>query len=360
MYSPPEEYPRCTSNYELPIFFSDQLQVPFEFNCTTEEGNPVVNIFLYYETDGKQKQVHSTDLIITEQQLSKSRSFSTFLDSSFNKSSFICRVIQQLPAPYQSYNKSCSFGPLSTFSVSINPSRYTVNTNKRENITLTCTSNVSGVVLKWTDIPLEDWQYNITKINDSLQLKIFDYGSSANGSITINCRASYGGRNVSEDITIDSIVTGCLGTPIPCSTLPYLILVIIVIFVLVVIIIVYRKSRRRQRKELRPTAEPTNRPTQNNNNTNDLGLSSSTADEGHSLSPMIAGSSQEDTEMVDNPIYGSKPDESPTQINAQVDSVSYKSISITDMTDNLLYEACNPRVTILQDANDDNYAIVSI
>ncbi|PIK39787.1 hypothetical protein BSL78_23365 [Apostichopus japonicus] len=80
MYSPPEEYPRCISNYELPIVFSDQLQVPFEFNCTTEEGNPAVNIYLYVETDGRQQQVNSTlDLINTEQQLSKSRSFSTYL-----------------------------------------------------------------------------------------------------------------------------------------------------------------------------------------------------------------------------------------------------------------------------------------
>ncbi|XP_071823023.1 uncharacterized protein [Apostichopus japonicus] len=210
IYSPPEEYPRCLSNYELPMFFSDQLQVPFEFNCTTEEGDPAVNISLYVQTDGRQKQVNSTDLIITERQLSKSRSFSTYLDSSSNNSSLICRVIQHLPAPYQSYSKSCSFGPLvilSTFSVSINPSRYTVDTNKRENITLTCTSNVSGVELEWTDIPLKSCQYNITKINDSLQLKIFEYGSSIDGSINFHCSGSYGGRNIFNHASVHFVIS---------------------------------------------------------------------------------------------------------------------------------------------------------
>ncbi|PIK44843.1 hypothetical protein BSL78_18291 [Apostichopus japonicus] len=56
IYSPPEEYPRCTSNYELPIVFSDQLQVPLEFNCTTEEGNTAVNISFYVETEGRQNK----------------------------------------------------------------------------------------------------------------------------------------------------------------------------------------------------------------------------------------------------------------------------------------------------------------
>ncbi|PIK34458.1 hypothetical protein BSL78_28714 [Apostichopus japonicus] len=148
LYSPePNSYPVCTSSFNTSLFF---LREQFHFSCLSGEGNPPIKMTAYvHYVDGKIDRLSLDQTWITTNRSdhSVSLSYLPYLDSKFNHSIFVCHVTQQLPAPYQSYNKSCSFGPLvilPTFSVSIYPSRYRVNTNNnRENITLTCTSNVN-------------------------------------------------------------------------------------------------------------------------------------------------------------------------------------------------------------------------
>ncbi|PIK59171.1 hypothetical protein BSL78_03917 [Apostichopus japonicus] len=137
---------------------------------------------------------------------------------------------------------------LPTFSVSIYPSHYTVTTNSTENITLICTSNVSGVVLEWTNIPLDDVDYNIIRINDSLQLKIFDYGASIDLPITIQCSGSYGGITVSRYATINSESTYEHGLSLG-EVMALIVLVILVIIAIVLVLIGVLKNRRIKAKK---------------------------------------------------------------------------------------------------------------
>ena len=162
----------------------------------------------------KEKKYLKTDPTMNTTNNSLSLSYSSYLDSSFNNATFVCTVTQQLPAPYHNYNHSCSFGPMTllpTFSLSVYPSHYTVNTNTKETITLKCTSNVSDVVLEWTNIPLEDWRYNISRTNGSIELKIFDYDPNVDESITAQCSGFYGVRNLSQIVRIENIYKGGAG-----------------------------------------------------------------------------------------------------------------------------------------------------
>ncbi|PIK42180.1 hypothetical protein BSL78_20959 [Apostichopus japonicus] len=233
--SPSHDYPVCNSSYTNNTFFLDSFQEPFYFSCLSEEANPPVIISLSVN-HGDDEINNKTDGNLTIYKTSEtvSLSYSSYLDSSFNNSTFVCTVTQQLPAPYHSYNKSCSFGPLmllTVFSVWIHPSdHYTVTTESTENITLMCSSNVSGVVLEWTNIPLDDWGFNITRINDSLQLNIFDYGSSIDLPITMQCSGSYGGKTVSRYAIIDYASTD------EYKFLPTIIIAALIVFVTLVII----------------------------------------------------------------------------------------------------------------------------
>ncbi|XP_071840821.1 uncharacterized protein [Apostichopus japonicus] len=237
LYSPePNSYPVCTSSFNTSSFF---LREQFHFSCLSGEGNPPIKMTAYvHYVDGKIDRLSLDQTWITTNQSdhSVSLSYLPYLDSKFNHSIFVCHVTQQLPAPYQSYKKSCSFGPLvilPTFSVSIYPSRYRVNTdNNRENITLTCTSNVSGVVLEWTDIPLEDWQYNISMNNNLLQLKILNYSSDIDGFIIVQCSGSMGGRTISQYATIDTVSTNILQTVLIVSISFVILIIIVVVFIL--------------------------------------------------------------------------------------------------------------------------------
>ncbi|XP_071840236.1 uncharacterized protein [Apostichopus japonicus] len=250
--SPSQDYPVCNSSYTNHTFFLDSFQEPFCFSCLSEEGFPAVNMSLSVNHgDGEINNISDENLTIYETNETVLISYSSYLDSSFNNSTFVCTVTQQLPAPYHSYNKSCSFGPLMlpVFSVSIHPSYYTVTTKNTENIILMCTSNVSGVVLEWTNIPLDDWNYNITRINDSSQLKILDYGSSIDLPITMQCSGSYGGITVSQYATIDIASTDehiILSTLITAVLIVFVILVIIAIVLELIGVLINRKTKKQQ------------------------------------------------------------------------------------------------------------------
>ncbi|XP_071841114.1 uncharacterized protein [Apostichopus japonicus] len=251
--SPSHDYPMCNSSYTSNTFFLDSFQEPFHFSCLSAEGFPAVNISLSVNHgDDEINNISDENLTIYETNETVLLSYSSYLDSTFNNSTFVCTVTQQLPAPYHSYNKSCSFGPLMllpVFSVSIHPSHYTVTTKSTENITLMCTSNVSGVELEWTNIPLNDLNYNITRINDSSQLKIFDYGSSIDLPIIIQCSGSYGGRTVSQYATIGSASTDehiHLPTLIIAALIVFVILVIIAIVLVLIGVLKTRKTKKQQ------------------------------------------------------------------------------------------------------------------
>ncbi|PIK42182.1 hypothetical protein BSL78_20961 [Apostichopus japonicus] len=252
--SPSQDYPVCNSSYTSTTFFLIRSRAVL-FSCLSEEANPPVNISLSVNHgNGEINNISDESETISKANETVSLSYSSYLDSSFNNSSLVCTVTQQLPAPYYSYNKSCSFGPLMlpVFSVWVHPSHYTVTTTSTENITLMCSSNVSGVVLEWTNIPLDDWDYNISRINDSLLLKLFDYGSSIDQPITIQCSGWYGGRTVSRYATIDYASTDehiHLPTSIIAALVVFVVLVIIAI-VLVLIGVLKKRQRKTNKQQI--------------------------------------------------------------------------------------------------------------
>ncbi|XP_071839812.1 uncharacterized protein [Apostichopus japonicus] len=366
--SPSHDYPVCNSSYTSTTFFLDSFQEPFNFSCLSAVGFPAVNISLSVNHgDGEINNISDENVTIYETNETVSLSYSSYLDSSFNNSTFVCTVTQQLPAPYQSYNKSCSFGPLKlpVFSVSIHPSYYTVTTNSTENITLMCTSNVSGVVLEWTNIPLDDWNYNITRIKDSLQLKIIDYGASIDLPITIQCSGSYGGITMSQNATIGSAST------YEQIHLPTIIIILIIAAIAIVVIIaiivvlqigvlINRKRKRKKQQfhalSLTDTAGRTRSPNDNNANNVNVGHGEVNDDRHSSLNDATSNMIQDDTEMVDNPIYGSnrKQDLDSGRISGSNSSI--------EMTGNVVYESYKPKTLRMEENQEEgNYAaIVSV
>ena len=377
LYSP-TDYPLLTTGYEPQVFINDNIQGPYQFNCTTEEGDPPVDISLYIEKDGRKQQVNSADYNITQENNLKSLSFVTYLNSSFNDARLVCSVTQQLPDPYQNYQKYCFFEISPQVSVNIHPSNYTI-TMEGEIITLTCTSNVSGVVLKWTDIPLEESQYNINRINDSLQLVIFNYGSNINGSISLQCNGSYGGRVISRNVSIRHAYYSGEQVPslsgqkanwlspalvIVCSLAVFIFVIIpAVIFVILVVIKVYRNRKGNKIPSVekpedvdRDTPTPTSTNENNGNN-----IESDLTNKGESLTNSeAAGNDEENTEMVNNPIYDKNTNENKIQKTTTFDDVSDRSNSIIEMTENVSYESYKPRIEVDVNEVDDGYATVNI
>lgn len=197
----PVDYPRLTSNYTPQYVCDDGSRGPFQFNCTTEAGDPPVNMTLYIEKEGEILSINTVDFNIKRMDNFIHLSFVTYLNSSFNDARLVCSINQQLPAPYENYRKS-SFIDLSPRALlHINPSNYTI-TKENEVISLTCTSNINGSLLEWRDIPFGDTRYNTSSVTGSIQLIIFEYGSNFNGSMTVQCRSSCGGRVISQGVTI--------------------------------------------------------------------------------------------------------------------------------------------------------------
>ncbi|PIK52950.1 hypothetical protein BSL78_10153 [Apostichopus japonicus] len=172
--------PFCKSSIEIgPYIFDDQIDL-IEMNCTSEDGIPQVTMSNHIIQGNKTTDVTSisTKTTSSHPHPSKTLSFSSYFNSSFNNSVFVCNVSQQLPATYnQSYQGSCSFGPilfLPLFSVAVTPSE--IIFSKVKNHILKCTSNVSEVNLSWTRIPTH-WKYDIKESDASIELTVLDTGS---------------------------------------------------------------------------------------------------------------------------------------------------------------------------------------
>ena len=290
----------------------------------------------------------------------------------------MCSVTQQLPDPYPSFQRSCFFEISPQVSIHIDPSNYTI-TKEGEIITLTCASNVSGVLLEWTGIPLEESQYNINRINDSLQLVIFNYGSNINGSISLQCNGSYGGRVISRNVSIRHAYYSGEQVPslsgqkanwlspalvIVCSLAVFIFVIIpAVIFVILVVIKVYRNRKGNKIPSVekpedvdRDTPTPTSTNENNGNN-----IESDLTNKGESLTNSeAAGNDEENTEMVNNPIYDKNTNENKIQKTTTFDDVSDRSNSIIEMTENVSYESYKPRIEVDVNEVDDGYATVNI
>ncbi|XP_071839639.1 uncharacterized protein [Apostichopus japonicus] len=204
--------PTCTSSYQSRFIFEDSVQSDIEMSCTSEEGDPPVMMSTYIRDGNEIVTYNSTRTVSSYLHPSKTLSFSSDFNSSFNNSVFVCNVSQQLPAPYQSYQGSCSFGPilfLPLFSVTANPS--TIDFSDIRKAVLRCTSNVSEVNLTWSNIP-NHWKYDIKEGDTYIEVNVTDTGSDVN-SEDIQCIGYYGDRNITSMIQISA--TNNPGTDVP-------------------------------------------------------------------------------------------------------------------------------------------------
>ncbi|XP_071840754.1 uncharacterized protein [Apostichopus japonicus] len=197
--------PTCTSSYQSRFIFEDSVQSVNEMNCTSKEGDPPVMMSTYIRDGDKINDVTniSTRTVSSHPYPFKTLSLSSYFKSSFNNSVFLCNVSQQLPAPYQSYQRSCFFGPilfLPLFSVTATPS--TIDFSDVRNAVLRCTSNVSEVNLTWSNIP-NHWKYDIKEGDTYIELNVTDTGSDVN-SEDIQCIGYYGDRNITSMIQISA------------------------------------------------------------------------------------------------------------------------------------------------------------
>ncbi|XP_071839660.1 uncharacterized protein [Apostichopus japonicus] len=229
--------PVCSSSYGSPFIFEDSVQSDIEMNCTSEEGDPPVMMSTYIRYGDEFVTNISTRTASSHPHPFKTLSFSSYFNSSFNNSVFVCNVSQQLPAPYQSYQGSCSFGPilfLPLFSVTATPP--SIDLSDIRNAVFSCSSNVSEVKLSWTKIPTH-WKYDIKESDASIELNVFDTGSGVY-SVDIQCVGYYGDRVITTTAHLSYSPLSVLVTNLAI----YLTLVIITI-VVVCVVVVFLLSR---------------------------------------------------------------------------------------------------------------------
>ncbi|KAJ8021653.1 hypothetical protein HOLleu_38919 [Holothuria leucospilota] len=206
IYSPSGSSPKCLSNYKSPIIFYDELTDDFVFNCSTERGKPPVTTNIYVNEQNEQ-DVTSELETVSETRTDADNIFTTYslfrhFNHTLQNSEFVCNVTQQLPSPYDDYQGSCSFGPLHLlpgFSLSISPSLNDTVSEER-NITVTCTSNVTGVKITWITIP--SWKKIVTNYSRSSVLTIFSFKPASYETIFVECSGTYGSRTITANTTL--------------------------------------------------------------------------------------------------------------------------------------------------------------
>ncbi|KAJ8021240.1 hypothetical protein HOLleu_38384 [Holothuria leucospilota] len=207
LYSPSSQSPVCTSNYDSLVIVNDLPLDHINFTCTSDQGNPPVlmqlHIFLPNSTNNI-SSIQLENICTTHNQLPNSRLLSCRIDDSLENATFVCYVSQQFPPPYtSSYGGSCSFGPINfppKFSLVITPSDNTVC--EGDNVTLTCTTNITGVEINWI-IFTEDWKHNVTNESEySSQLNIYKVKKQSDSKIIVQCIGTYGIRKVRTNGTI--------------------------------------------------------------------------------------------------------------------------------------------------------------
>ncbi|PIK52951.1 hypothetical protein BSL78_10154 [Apostichopus japonicus] len=229
--------PLCSSSYPSRFIFEDSVQNDIKMSCSSEEGDPPVMMSTYIRDGDEIVTSSSTRTVSSHPHSSKTLSFSSYFNSSFNNSVFVCNVSQQLPAPYQSYQGSCSFGPilfLPLFSVTATPS--SIDLSDIRNAVFRCSSNVSEVKLSWTKIPTH-WKYDVKESDASIQLNVLDTGSGVY-SVNIQCVGYYGDRVITTTAHLSYSPLSVLETNLAI----YLTLVIITI-VVVCVVVVFLLSR---------------------------------------------------------------------------------------------------------------------
>ncbi|KAJ8035124.1 hypothetical protein HOLleu_22249 [Holothuria leucospilota] len=208
IYGPSGSSPQCSSNYKSPIIFYDEIKGDFVFNCSTERGKPPVTTNIYVN----KQDVTSGLEIINETRTDKNNIFTTYslvrhFNGTLQNSEFVCNVTQQLPSPYDNYQGSCSVGPihlLPGFSLYVSPSNGTVR--DENNVTLTCTTNVTGVKITWNNIHNE--KYIVTNYNQSSVLTILSFKPASYGTFFVECIGSYGSRTITANTTLFSMFDG--------------------------------------------------------------------------------------------------------------------------------------------------------
>ncbi|KAJ8020736.1 hypothetical protein HOLleu_40410 [Holothuria leucospilota] len=258
LYSPSNKSPNCTSNYDSPVIYDDIRQGHINFTCTTEPGNPPVLITLtIHKSENFQNITNLSKLCGVDQNFDNISTYSCHMNESLGDTTFLCDVTQQFPSPYnEGYRGSCSFGPLhflSNFSVTINKQDITVK--EGEGVNLTCTTNVTGVEIKWIDIPV-GWEYNVTGNDYFSNVWIKHVNNQMTSKTTVQCIGSYGFRSMRESVTI-RIVGASAHQRIFLT--PLIVTISILTFITVGVLIV-RSRWRQSRSEMNDNRADSNNP----------------------------------------------------------------------------------------------------
>ncbi|KAJ8022163.1 hypothetical protein HOLleu_39575 [Holothuria leucospilota] len=182
--------PICSTNYRYPVIFHDEMKDSFQFNCSTETGDPPLEIEMFVDD-----VILSPDRSWTKNGVT-TLSVITYMAEDLNSSTCSCSVRQELPFPYnERYEETCSFGPMHVlpgFDITISPS--SAFFKEGDNVTFTCMSNVSGVEKKWQNITRG--KYTITNNGERSYLNVLDLKPPLSGRIALECEGSYGSRVV--------------------------------------------------------------------------------------------------------------------------------------------------------------------
>lgn len=240
IFSPSDSSPVCNCSYETGTYLLGSSQVPFFFSCSSEEGNPPINITLSLDYgDGRAKDITmDPNVTVVRQRQSIAILYTPLLDASFDNVVVFCYVNQQLPDPYPNFMSFCSSVNLTLpeFSVAIISSHVYVKQNVATNITLTCGSDIRDVALEWSDT-----KYKTNRMNETaIELIITDYVSRGKEPLFIQCYGSYGGKVSSASITIG--VDGPLEDQHRHIGAVVIVLVILMIFLILGIIFIISKK----------------------------------------------------------------------------------------------------------------------
>ncbi|KAJ8022164.1 hypothetical protein HOLleu_39576 [Holothuria leucospilota] len=230
----PKEKPICSTNYRYPVIFHDEMKDNFEFNCSTETGNPPLKIDIFVDD-----AIFSPDTSWTKNGVT-TLSTITYMTEGLNNSTYSCSVRQELPFPYnERYEETCSFGPmhiLPGFNITITPT--SAFFKEGDNVTFTCMSNVSGVEKKWQNITRG--KYTITNNGERSYLNVLDLKPPLSGRIALECQGSYGSRLVTAIAHVNTKRTRL-----------FLLIFGLVIFVVGFLDYRRRKSNRRRQRRIK-------------------------------------------------------------------------------------------------------------
>lgn len=239
VYYHPSSAPLCTSSHDASkYFFEDMLNKEFEFNCTVEDGNPQSEVLIFQEF-GKRERMALNAIVVNKNEGINPRrmvTFSSKLNVSFNNSSFICDVRQEIPPDLEvnDYRRVCFYGPMtfiSNFQTFVSPRNLTIK--EGDSKILFCYSNVQSADKKW-----------MTNVTEGVEMEMIERGKETSLTlsvvegfeyeiITLVCESSFENRYSSATVQIHITrekSKNCSAVLVPLIVILFILMMVVVIF----------------------------------------------------------------------------------------------------------------------------------